>query len=1020
MKPLKIVMTAFGPYAEEQVIDFTLLEDNTFFLVHGPTGAGKSSILDAICFALYGETSGNERSGKHMRSDHSDPQMETVVIFDFMIKDKSYRVHRVLEYERPKKHGDGTTKVPAKATLWERTGIKDESKDGTVLAYKVSNVTGEIEKLLGFRVDQFRQVIMLPQGQFRKLLLATSGEREKILEILFNTEFYRIIQEKLKEEAKAISREIDSLKEKRDLLLSHHSAITDEDLRDKKDQISKEIIDLDGSLLELNDKEKVCRKDLEYGVKIRSKAEEFKKAENNFLTLEKRKSEIDKLEERIKKGRKTLPLQEGEKNLKEREKEYKEGEKSLKKAEIALGKAEELYKKAEIALRGEEEKERVREKLKKELHKLNELPEKVKKLEGAGIELDKIQKEILKKEIVYNKEKKELEKTEGSLKAYEREFLSLKEISSTLEGRRLKVKESGKILSLAEEVKKLEPEEKRAGDDYGKEKANLEGIERKKKDLEKKKDEIEEAWLSGQASVIAGTLKSGSPCPVCGSKEHPSPAHREGQVPSETVLKKAKKEFKEIEESYEKSGKILTDLRGKMDRLTTVLEEKKNSLGEFKESPLPHLRKKYELYLKEEKEGEEASKKLLNTEKLINELSEKEKELKESIEKGTFEIQKLKEERVREEKTLEHLKEEVHPSLRSIKSLEEKIKEKEKDLKKLKEALLLAMERHSEIKGDLQGKREALKASLNYYNENLNKFSQGKDNFQKALLSSGFKDENDYHSSCLTSSEIEKSEKEIQNYRNELHTAEKIYSTLSLEIKGLDIPDTDKIERELQELKKSIKENTQEKGKLQERAVILDNTIKDLKNIKSKYEILNKSYSITGRLSEVSGGKNALRITFQRYVLAALLDDILIAANCRLHLMSHKRYSLRRSSEGSDMRKGGGLDLMVDDSYTGMARPVSTLSGGESFLASLSLALGLADVVQTYAGGIKLDTIFIDEGFGTLDPEALDLAFRALVDLQTGGRLVGIISHVPELKERINARLEVIPGRKGSRARFII
>ncbi|MBM3300319.1 MAG: SMC family ATPase, partial [Deltaproteobacteria bacterium] len=177
-------------------------------------------------------------------------------------------------------------------------------------------------------------------------------------------------------------------------------------------------------------------------------------------------------------------------------------------------------------------------------------------------------------------------------------------------------------------------------------------------------------------------------------------------------------------------------------------------------------------------------------------------------------------------------------------------------------------------------------------------------------------------------------------------------------------------------------------------------------------------YAVVGRISEVANGHNAQGITFQRFVLAALLDDVLIAATQRLQIMTHRRYSLQRRAERSDRRTAGGLDLEVLDSYTGIARPVSTLSGGESFLASLSLALGLSDVVQAYSGGIYLDTIFVDEGFGSLDPEALDLAFRALVDLQRGGRLVGIISHVPDLRERIDARLEVMPSRDGSRARF--
>jgi DNA repair protein SbcC/Rad50 len=200
----------------------------------------------------------------------------------------------------------------------------------------------------------------------------------------------------------------------------------------------------------------------------------------------------------------------------------------------------------------------------------------------------------------------------------------------------------------------------------------------------------------------------------------------------------------------------------------------------------------------------------------------------------------------------------------------------------------------------------------------------------------------------------------------------------------------------------------------------LDAWLGDLCKTQDELETLEARYAVAGRIAEVASGHNAQGITFQRFVLAALLDDVLVAASERLHTMSRRRFSLQRATTRADRRLAGGLDLQVYDSYTGTTRAVSTLSGGESFLASLSLALGLADVVQAYAGGVHLDTLFVDEGFGSLDPEALDLAFRALVDLQRAGRLVGIISHIPELKERIDVRLEVIPTQRGSVTRFII
>lgn len=211
-----------------------------------------------------------------------------------------------------------------------------------------------------------------------------------------------------------------------------------------------------------------------------------------------------------------------------------------------------------------------------------------------------------------------------------------------------------------------------------------------------------------------------------------------------------------------------------------------------------------------------------------------------------------------------------------------------------------------------------------------------------------------------------------------------------------------------------------EEASLSERLRQIQIWLNELTRVLKEIEDLESRFGVVGRLAEVASGRNAFGVTFQRFVLGALLDDVLIASSQRLRIMSKGRYQLQRMTTRADKRTAGGLDLEVYDTYTGTARPVATLSGGESFIASLSMALGLADVVQSYAGGVYLETIFVDEGFGSLDPESLDLALRALIDLQQGGRLVGIISHVPELKERIDARLEVVPGRAGSSARFVV
>jgi len=267
---------------------------------------------------------------------------------------------------------------------------------------------------------------------------------------------------------------------------------------------------------------------------------------------------------------------------------------------------------------------------------------------------------------------------------------------------------------------------------------------------------------------------------------------------------------------------------------------------------------------------------------------------------------------------------------------------------------------------------------------------------------------------------IEELEKAINEFNNKLHEAGERLRRARKETTGLEKPELEPIETKCDEIRNKIEDAHKRSGELNNYIRQVETALTAAGKIEKEISRKEAYYGSIGKLADVASGKNNFNITFERFVLATLLDDVLMQASTRLQMMSNGRFDLQRLEGVDDRRKAGGLELVVYDTYTGTTRPVNTLSGGEGFLASLSLALGLADVVQSYAGGIKLDTMFIDEGFGSLDPESLELALRALVDLQKEGRLVGIISHVPELKERVDVRLEVIPGKRGSRARFVL
>jgi len=292
--------------------------------------------------------------------------------------------------------------------------------------------------------------------------------------------------------------------------------------------------------------------------------------------------------------------------------------------------------------------------------------------------------------------------------------------------------------------------------------------------------------------------------------------------------------------------------------------------------------------------------------------------------------------------------------------------------------------------------------------------------FSKGLSDAGFRDEEAFRAAKRTKSEIERLETEIQAFERNLESARDRASRAAIAAAGLESPDLQALEQSAAKAKADLEKALREEAALTENLKRIDGWLTDYGHALEELAGLEERYSSIGKIAAVATGQNRDGVNFHRFVLAALFEDVLSSASKRLHIMSNSRFHLQRAKDRSDRRTAGGLDLEVHDTYTGTTRPVSTLSGGESFLASLSLALGLADVVQSYAGGIRLDTICVDEGFGSLDPEALDLAFRALVDLQENGRLVGIISHVPDLRDRIDTRLEVIKDRHGSSARFVV
>lgn len=1016
MKPLKLILRAFGPFAGEQIIDFNELADRTFFLIHGPTGSGKTCLLDAICYALYGETSGGDREGKQMRSDHADPGVSTEVIFDFALGDERYRAARQPEQRRPRMRGEGDMVAPAKATLWR---LRSDGAD-EILASKGNTTTEEIERLLGFKASQFRQVVLLPQGKFRELLMADSSKREEILEVLFQTEVYHRIEAALKEAARVIREDAGKFGERKKLILENAGMESKESLETELDGLRTELEGIRSGLTQLREKEAEARESLDTARMTAKKFVELDEAETSIRTLEAMKGKNEEKRAILDRGRRAFSLRDvesiGNARIGERDEALARKLAAEQSHESALREKE----RAEHARRAEMEREPAREAARAEYERLRELPGKVKELEDAERECQ------IRQKTVGNAEKQ----METARKGHADTVLDLAELQKSMESEKeiaarepVCIQESDRAKKVRELGEKAAVRRSEREDVLRNKIKSAALLDKKEKELAVARGEMERMereWFGGQAAALAHGLIPGAPCPVCGSTEHPSPAVHEGALPTEAGVNAARTQVRLLDREYMDVRDTINAQVTEITRLESEIAQIFDFMGDRREASIDSLRK----WEKEAKNALARAVAARETASLLQETMEKKRSGESAAkERVTESEQNLAEEEKRlaaTEALVEERKAKIPDALRTTAAIQKALVSAKETYDTLVGALEKAKEGFDKAARGLVSAEANAQNALALYRATLDRAEAAEREFLTRLGEAGFADRHDYTESRITEMEIARLEKETSEFDRTFQNAVSRVERARASAEGLERPDIEPFENRVELLKTELEDLIKRETTTSNSITNMEGWRETLETLLVEIEKRESRYRVIGRISEVANGENPYRMTFQRFVLATLLDDVLEASSERLRLMSQGRFELRRTGGPSDRRRSAGLDLALFDSYTGTERPVNTFSGGESFLASLSLALGLADVVQTYAGGIRLETMFVDEGFGSLDPEALELAFRALVDLQKDGRLVGIISHVPELRERIDARLEVTPGRRGSSARFVV
>lgn len=936
MRPMNLIVTGFGPYADRTEIPMDKLGRSGLYLITGDTGAGKTTIFDAITFALYGEASGENREPNMLRSKYAKPETPTEVELTFSYGDKVYKIKRNPEYERPALRGSGMTRQMANAEL--------TYPDGRVLT-KRTEVNAAIKEIIGVDRKQFSQIAMIAQGDFQKLLFADTKERQGIFREIFHTKNFQSLQERLKEESGKLSRQCElsrnSVKQYVEGLQWEDSDMLSLDVEKAKgNQLPiKEVVELVEKLLQqdgqkeqqMNDRIRAMEEQLTVINERIGKAEEYEKAREGLRKAQKEKEQLlprkAQLEEAVKKEQEQKPKLE-----------------SLKRQLVLLEEQFDLYdefdqkqqefKHADRQLvGGNAELNQNTEAIQELAERITALTEEYQSYEQAGVQKERLNRELEKADEYKN---------------------VLKQLQTTL----IQYETAGRELTEAQQT-------------YVQ---TLQDSREKRQEY----DKLNQAYLDEQAGLLAEHLTEGMPCPVCGSSTHPAPAQKSTQAPTAAQLKTAKQEAELAERKATQASSAAGSKKGVVQ---TQWENIEKQILEFVEES--QIRKAFHRIASRD----DSSKKELRL----------------------YEISSLKEtvllEMKQQDSVLEDWKQQMKEADKKIERralLETMLQECRKQQEALrqrcdtvKETLTVATVRKQELGEQITKIKEKLK----YETKSMAEAEKKKLEQEKQSMEQAMEQANSALADCEKT--LTQWETRIQQWKQQLESALQV-----------DVEQEKEQRTILTEQKQAVTE------RMKEIHARRTNNADALKNIQSKSKDLEKQEETWKWVSALSNTANGNisgkeKIMLETYIQMTYFERIIARANTRLMIMSQGQYELKRRVVTDNNQRQSGLELNVIDHYNGTERSVKTLSGGEAFQASLSLALGLSDEVQSSAGGIRFDTMFVDEGFGSLDEESLRQAIRALAELTDGNRLVGIISHVAELKERIDKQIVVTKEKSG-------
>ncbi|WP_422122062.1 AAA family ATPase [Planococcus sp. X10-3] len=1020
MRPLKLKLTAFGPYKETEEIDFNELQENRLFVISGSTGSGKTTIFDGISFALYGAASGSDRSEtRNLRSDFADDGVHTCVEMEFEIHNQMYRILRQMP------HIKKGNKSPT-GERYEFFEIHEDGEKPCVERQIVSEINQRVEEILGLTQNQFSQIVMLPQGEFRKLLTSETDNKEEILRRIFKTEPYKMISERLKLKRDAAK---DAFGLEEQVLKSHIRDIAALPEREselfevlgREQQNIHQIL----SALELETafyKEKISDDRTRYESFYKKHKEkwdgyhEAKKWNGRFDEKLEKEQRYNALTEQLPAiGAKEKAVQQAERAgfIANIENLYRELQANETEKHQLLQRAIEEQQLAERAKVGAEEgflsqQARSEERSAAQNHvlRLQHLLPQVQELAAKERELAVLKGASQDAEQRFQAKEKELTDKKAAKQLIAERVSGLEQQAESFDNKPEELRVADGRLRIAKELVAMHAEMEGQREEAARQEAAY-------KDALAAYKGIEESWFADQAHLLAGQLNDGEACPVCGSHEHPMKQQGAAEpAVSKEQLELEKSRLDELDGRYRNAAARLVSLEEQWRRKQAEAEEQGIAAGNAEkeaaalEQVKTQLKEDVQILQNWKAELRESKVKLAD---LVQETEEAEQSralllTETNDKKSAFESAQA----VLAEKLAS-----IPEEMRVLAVLEQEIRQAIANRDELERTWNAAQEQFQKAKERFASAAMALQHSQTAADEMTAKRQKAEADFQQALEKSEFETEEAYQKAKMRDTDMEELKQQITRFNQDRHTLEQQISELAELLEGRKNEDLSQVEAELEQLKTDYEQALSQWNHSKDCCAKGEALMVQITGAVEGAAAAEAELNRVADLHDMIRGQNSLKISFERYLQIEYLEQIILAANERLRNLSNGQFYLIRSDRQEARGKQSGLGLDVYDSYTGQTRDVKTLSGGEKFNASLCLALGMADVIQSFQGNVSIDTMFIDEGFGSLDEESLNKSIETLIDLQRSGRMIGVISHVQELKAAIPAILEVRKSKEG-------